>query len=57
MTSALAEESQMLDELHEHVIELREEIHEVVNKMAAKESKTEIDLEKIKKALGVKEEN
>ena len=56
VAGALAEESQMLDELQEHMVELKEGIDERHYEMVGQFDAMKDDLQKIKKALKVKED-
>lgn len=53
VAGALAEESQMLDELQEHMVDLREGLDERHEEMAGQFETMKEDLQKIKKALKV----
>ena len=56
VAGALAEESQMLDELQEHMVELKEGINEGHEEMVGQFDAMKDDLQKIKRALKVKED-
>ena len=53
VAGALAEESQMLEELQEHMVDLREGLDERHEEMAGQFETMKEDLQKIKKALKV----